>query len=74
MVVSRWELIHDWIRWRQSKQEFEIVQKIELLIGEKAEYNIYALMVTDSDQGASIPQKTGVTKQRLASLEPSKVR
>ena len=74
MVVSRWELIGGWIKWRQSKQKFAIELKIELLIGEKAEYNIYALMVTDSGQGISVPQKTGVTKQRLASLEPSKVR
>ena len=67
MVVSRWEFIDGWIKWRLSKQKFAIEPKIELLIGEKAEYNIYALMVTDSGQGISIPQKTVVANQCLAS-------
>jgi heme-degrading monooxygenase HmoA len=51
LVVSRWESIDDWDRWRQSKQRSVIEQKIEMLTGEKAEYNIYAPMVADTDEG-----------------------
>ena len=40
LVVSRWESIDDWNRWRQSKQRSTIEQKIEMLTGEKTEYNI----------------------------------
>jgi heme-degrading monooxygenase HmoA len=51
LVVSRWESIDDWNRWRQSKQRAAIEQKIEKLTGEKTEYNIYAPMVAGMDQG-----------------------
>ena len=59
LVVSRWESIDDWNRWRQSKQRSEIEQKIEALIGEKTEYNIYAPMVADTDQGLEFMKKLG---------------
>ena len=52
LVVSRWESIDDWNRWRQSKQRTAIEQKIEMLTGEKAEYNIYSPMVADTGQGS----------------------
>ncbi len=51
LVVSRWESIDDWNRWRQSSQRTEIEQKIEALTGEPTEYNLYAPMVAHSDQG-----------------------
>jgi heme-degrading monooxygenase HmoA len=57
-VISRWESIDDWNRWRSSKQRTEIEQKIEMLIGEKAEYTLYAPMVARSDQGASFLKKS----------------
>ena len=51
LVVSRWESIDDWNRWRQSKQRLAIEQKIEMLTGKKTEYNIYAPMVAETDYG-----------------------
>jgi heme-degrading monooxygenase HmoA len=54
LVISRWESIDDWNRWRQSKQRSAIERKIEMLIGEKTEYNIYAPMVADTDQGRAL--------------------
>ena len=54
LVVSRWESIDDWNRWRQSKQRLAIEQKIEMLTGEKTEYNIYAPMVAGIDQEHAI--------------------
>jgi heme-degrading monooxygenase HmoA len=59
LVVSRWESIDDWDRWRQSKQRSVIEQKIEMLTGEKAEYNIYAPMVADTDEGQAFMKKLG---------------
>ena len=49
LVISRWEQIDDWNRWRNSQQRTEIEQKIEMLIGEKAEYTIYGPMVAHPD-------------------------
>ena len=49
LVVSRWESIDDWNKWRQSKQRSAIERKIEMLIGEKTEYNIYVPMVAGID-------------------------
>jgi len=51
LVISRWESIDDWNRWRDSRQRAEIEQKIEMLIGEKTEYTLYAPMVARSSQG-----------------------
>ena len=47
LVISRWESIDDWKRWRNSTQRTAIEQKIELLTGEKAEYMLYAPMVAE---------------------------
>ena len=57
LVISRWESIDDWNRWRQSKQRSEIEQKIEMLTGEKAEYSIYGSMVAETDEGHAILNK-----------------
>ena len=59
LVVSRWESIDDWNRWRQSKQRSAIEQKIEKLTGEKTEYNIYAPMLADTDHGQAFIKKLG---------------
>ena len=59
LVVSRWESIDDWNRWRQSKQRTEIEKKIETLTGEKAEYNIYAPMVAHTDRGQAFMKRLG---------------
>ena len=57
LVVSRWESIDDWSKWRQSKQRSAIEQKIEMLTGEKTEYNIYAPLVADIDHGPDLMKK-----------------
>ena len=59
LVVSRWESKDDWNRWRQSKQRSEIEQKIEKLTGEKTEYNIYAPMLADKEQGQAFMKRLG---------------
>ena len=59
LVVSRWESIDDWNRWRQSKQRSAIEQKIEMLTGEKAESHMYAPMVADADQEPAFLKKLG---------------
>ncbi len=57
LVISRWESIDDWNRWRQSEQRSAIEQKIEKLTGEKTEYNVYAPMLADKDQGQAFLKK-----------------
>ena len=59
LVVSRWESIDDWNRWRQSEQRSAIEQKIEKLTGEKTEYNVYVPMLADKDQGQAFLKKLG---------------
>jgi heme-degrading monooxygenase HmoA len=59
LVISRWESIDDWNRWRQSKQRSAIEQKIEMLTGEKAEYNIYGSMVAETDEGQVFLKELG---------------
>ena len=51
LVVSRWESIDDWNRWRNSEQRMAVEEKIEALTGEKTEYNIYVPMVADTKHG-----------------------
>jgi len=43
LVISRWETVDDWNRWKQSKERTDIEIKIETLTGE-THYNIYASM------------------------------
>jgi len=59
LVVSSWESIDDWNTWRQSKQRTAIEQKIEMLTGEKTEYNIYAPMVAETDEGQAFLKEPG---------------
>jgi heme-degrading monooxygenase HmoA len=59
LVISRWESIDDWNRWRQSKQRSKIEQRIEMLTGEKAEYNIYGSMVAETDEGQVFLKELG---------------
>jgi heme-degrading monooxygenase HmoA len=59
LVVSRWESLGDWNAWRQSKQRTAVEKKIEALTGEQTEYNIYAAMVADPDQGQAFVKRLG---------------
>ena len=54
LVVSRWESIEDWNRWRQSEQRSAVEKKIEALTGEETEYNIYVPLVAHADQGQAL--------------------
>ena len=54
LVVSRWESIDDWNAWRQSEKRMAVEQKIEALAGEKTQYNIYAPLVAQSDEGQTL--------------------
>ena len=44
LVISIWETVDDWNRWKQSKERAHIENKIEALTGEETHYNIYAPM------------------------------
>lgn len=58
LVVSRWQSIDDWNRWRHSSQRIEIDKKIEALTGEQAEYNLYAPMVGHTELGQPFTKKS----------------
>ena len=54
LVISRWESIDHWNRWRNSKQRMAIEEKIEALTGEQTEYSIYAPMVAQPGPGQTL--------------------
>jgi heme-degrading monooxygenase HmoA len=54
LVISRWESIEHWNRWRRSKQRMAVEEKIEALTGEKTEYNVYAPMVAQPELGETL--------------------
>ena len=41
MVVSKWQSADYWQRWQQSKARSEIQDKIDELLGEETQYEIY---------------------------------
>ena len=45
LVISRWETVDDWNRWKLNKERDHVERKIEALTGEKTQYKIYAPMV-----------------------------
>jgi heme-degrading monooxygenase HmoA len=61
-VVSRWESLNDLNTWHQSKQRIAVETKIEAPTSERPEYNIYAPMVADTDQGLALIKKTWAAK------------
>ena len=44
LVISMWETIEDWNRWKLSKERVHIEINIEALTGEETHYNIYSPM------------------------------
>jgi heme-degrading monooxygenase HmoA len=54
LVISRWESIDHWNRWRNSQQRMAVEEKIEALTGEQTEYNIYAPMVAHPGPGQTL--------------------
>lgn len=41
LVISTWQSVDNWNAWMSSKQRSEIQQKIDAILGEKTEYNVY---------------------------------
>ena len=41
LVVTKWQSIHYWNQWFQSKERLEIQNKIDQLLGEGTQYEIY---------------------------------
>ena len=41
LVISTWQSVDNWNGWMSSKQRAEIQQKIDAMLGEKTEYNVY---------------------------------
>jgi len=49
LVISIWETVDDWNRWKQNKDRTHIESEIEALTGEETLYNTYAPMTAKSD-------------------------
>ena len=41
LVVSKWQSVNYWNRWLQSEEGSEIQNKIDQLLGEETQYEIY---------------------------------
>ena len=42
MVISTWQSMDDWRQWVLSEERAETQEKIDFLLGEKTEFEIYA--------------------------------
>jgi len=42
VVVSTWERVHDWNRWVNSPERAILQQKIDTLLGQETQYEIYS--------------------------------
>ena len=58
MVISRWETVEDWNRWKNSEDRALIDRKIEALIEEPTQYHIYTPMVARDEHQKSIRKQT----------------
>lgn len=43
LVISIWQTIDDWVNWHESGARFEIDAKMEKLLNEPAQYEVYDL-------------------------------
>jgi len=41
LVVTKWQSVHYWNQWFQSEERSEIQSKIDQLLGEETQYEIY---------------------------------
>ena len=41
LVVTKWQSVYYWNQWFQSKERSEIQDKIDQLLGEETQYEIY---------------------------------
>ena len=51
LVISSWESVEDWERWRHSLKRAEIEKKIESLTRKKTTFEIYSSMVAERESG-----------------------
>ncbi|MBC8430424.1 MAG: antibiotic biosynthesis monooxygenase [Desulfobacterales bacterium] len=42
LVISTWQSMDDWRKWLLSEERSETQEKIDYLLGEKTEYEIYS--------------------------------
>jgi heme-degrading monooxygenase HmoA len=50
LIISTWESVDDWNRWKQSKERAHIENQIKALTGEDAHYNIYSPMTVSQTE------------------------
>ena len=53
MVLSRWETVQDWNRWKHSEDRAMIERKIEALTETPTQYHIYTPMVAGDEHKES---------------------
>lgn len=41
MIISTWETVDDWNAWFQGKERRDLQGRVDSLIGERTQYNIY---------------------------------
>jgi heme-degrading monooxygenase HmoA len=41
LVVTKWQSVHYWNQWFKSEERSEIQSKIDQLLGEETQYEIY---------------------------------
>ena len=41
LVISTWQSVDNWNAWLASKQRAEIQEKVDAMLGEKTEYDVY---------------------------------
>jgi heme-degrading monooxygenase HmoA len=41
LVISTWQSVEDWNRWFASGERIAVQNKIDIILGEKTEYDVY---------------------------------
>jgi heme-degrading monooxygenase HmoA len=41
LVISTWQSVQDWQKWRQSEERAVIQKEIDTLLGKKTEFQVY---------------------------------
>ena len=51
LVISIWQTTDDWVNWKESDDRFEIDAKLEKLLKEPAQYEVYNFGLLSKDKG-----------------------
>lgn len=51
LVISTWNRVEDWNRWRDSARRRELQKQVDAILGEETQYRIYEPLV-----GGIVPQ------------------